>query len=313
MPDDQVVEQTDGLVTDTEADATDAFDEEESEETTLGLDEELSTPSEKQEEEEPEEESLEEEEEEEAEDEDVLRGKEILESQRKSEEEKKRLEEEAQAKTEPEEKKYTFDKYSDENLDILHGLIPPNLFPDTVKLPDGTELDYGDITGNFPALPSMIAGIANHVIRSMMETGYLVGGEQLKNEISGTNQARDKSWFIRTVTHPVYGVQNAAEIVNSDDYKKWFPEQPEEIQALRNSGNPHDMVRLIKRFLGKEVLDGLAEAAGKKDEQRRNAKGQFEAVHKTTAKSSGKPSRKVKDSPADEAEAFDSDDDENDF
>lgn len=254
-------------------------------------------------------------------DDDTKRGRELLEAQKAADDKKKEEEAAADtAKNETDEKKsgddeefdskYSIESYTDDHIKQFNGIIPEGLFPkDPVKLDDGTELDFESVVKDYPEIPAMVAGITNHIVREMMGTGFLAGGDHLKSGGNDLMQKIQNMLFVREITHPVYGVPNAKDIVESKEFPKWLEKESDEIKALEKSANPHDRIRLLKRFLNNEVVDKMEEGAAAADDKRKAAKKNFDAVHKSTPKS-GKPKSKkaVADTPDDERAAFEEDD-----
>lgn len=243
-------------------------------------------------------------EEESEEDEDVKRGKEIL-AEKQAAEEAQKKQDETQDSDEPDDlRKESFDN---ETIGKLASYLPKNLLPGTAKLEDGTELDFKTVLSDYPEIPHIIAAYTNNIIRQMVGSGFLVSDEALNN----FGQKFDQKSYVRTVTHPQYGVPQAGNIINSDEYKSWVEKQPAEIQALRESGNPFDMIRVIKRFQNQGILDDAKKKAEEHDEKRREKKKTFDAVHKTAKKRTPtKPKTEIIDGKAQEMEAFLSDEDE---
>ena len=244
-------------------------------------------------------------------DEDITRGKELVAEQEKAEVDRKATEE-AQRVEKVEAGGYNpFDERQNaEGIEFFKGVIPKGLFPDTVTLKDGTELDFKSVLENDPEIPVMATIIANNLIRQMIANKFLV----THADIAGMNDNIDNRLFVRTVTNRADGVPSAQKIYNDPAFKKWSGEQPKEIQALMKSSDPYDHIRVFKRYLGKAGL----EAAGKKvvdlDEKRRTAKGNIDAVLKNTIRSkSAKPKGTTLSPREEEAEGFSSKDDDADY
>jgi hypothetical protein len=312
MPDDQLTEVTEPV--DQEIDENAAFLDEDVE--TPAVEEtvvEDATPKEEPKEENPEKTETDDTEATETETgDDILRGKEILEAEQKEKEERESREREEAAKQTdtPSRSKLSDERFEKQHLEVFHNVLPKNLFPkEPVKLNDGTELDFNSLVTDYPEIPYFVAGIVNNLVRQMTEGGYLVSNDHNQKQIGQINEGFEKQLFVRTVTHPEYGVPKAAEIADSKKYKEWLPEQPEEIQALLRTNDPWNHIRVLKRFLNKEVLGKAEEEVSKKDKTRKAKKENFDAIHKTTIKSTGKRSSSM--SPEDEeAAAFYGDDDE---
>ncbi len=240
-------------------------------------------------------------------DEDLKRGKEILDAKKAEEEQRAQSDTEEKQPDEPEDLRK--ESFTADTVTKIAEYVPKNLLPESVKLPDGTELDFKTVMADYPEIPHIVAAYANNIIRQMVNNGFLVSGNRLQD----FDKTIDRRSFIRTVTHPQYGVPQADKIVKSDEYKAWVEKQPPEIQVLRESGNPFDMIRVLKRFQGQGILGDAKADAEKADKQRQEKKAAFDSAHKTTKKNKGTPSKpktEAVDSKAEEMEAFLSDDDE---
>ena len=220
-------------------------------------------------------------------DEDVDRGKEVLEAQEKAD-----ADAAAAAEAIKTEKIETggYDPHNEvnnpETIEFIKGIIPKGLFPDTVTLKDGTELDFKSVLDNDPEIPVMIAAIANNIIKQMVVNKYLATHDDLK----GVNESVDNRLFLRTITNKNDGVPNARDIYQDAKFKTWFREQPKEIQALMKSPDPYDQIRVFKRYLNKSGLEVANKKVKELDDKKKAGKEKFDAIHKTTVKSKGKPS-----------------------
>ena len=136
----------------------------------------------------------------------------------------------------------------------------------------------------------------------------------IPGDIEGLEGKISDQLFARTVTNSRYGVPNAKKIYDSDEFQAWLPKQPKEIQALRNSADPKDHIRIFKRFLSTE---GLKDAKGKVvqiDKNRKAKKKEFDDLHKSTVKAQkGKPDTSAGDARTEEAEGFNSKEDDDDI
>jgi len=309
MPDDQVIdeqvaEQTPAEIVDDAVDESAAFGGEDSEEV-----------QEKQPEPEPEVQEPEEEPEpkEEETDEDVERGKAIIEQRQKQEAERQQREAEQQRTQDPDKYDYRKESLKQEQVEVLNSVIPKNLLPTgPIKMEDGTVLNFDDLTKEYPELPIYIGAHVDNIIRQLVDSGFLVGSQKYQSDIKSINDGMDQRMFLRTVTHPQYGVPEAAKIAASQEFKDWFASEKPEVQALGSSKDPWDHVRLLKRFQGKAVLSEAKQKAAEKDIERQEKKKNFDAIHKTTIKTkSNTRAQKSSLTPeAEELEAFTSKDDD---
>lgn len=239
------------------------------------------------------------------EDEDTLRGKELLE-----EEERLAAEQRAAyqaARVQPQEGYNPFSEANtDSDIEFFRTVIPPKLLPDTAKLKDGTELNFGSIIESEPEIPVMIAVIANNLIRQMIANKYIATHEDL----NGTKQTFDNQLFIRTVTNEANGVPDAPRIARDPKFQEWLAKQPKEIQVLRKSRNPKDHIRMFKRYLNNAGLEKAKATVKDIDDKRKEKKKTFDAIHKTTVKSKGKPGETAQSARDEELAGFNSNDDD---
>jgi len=248
--------------------------------------------------------------EDEEDDEDTIRGKELVAEQEKEETDKK-VAEDAEKVQRREEGAYNpfAEQHDAKSLSFFRGIIPPNLLPDIVTLEDGTELNFKSVLETDPEIPVMITTIANNLIRQLVANKYLA----TNLDIAGLGEDFDDKLFMRTLTNKHDGVKDAKKIYNSEDFKKWLPEQPKEIQALLKSKDPDDHARLYKRFLGKSGLDTAKEEIAEKDAAKKAKKEKFDAIHKMTVKSKPKPKAGAVTDREEERAGFESKDDDDDF
>jgi hypothetical protein len=249
------------------------------------------------------------------EDDDVKRGKEIIEQQKAEQErqEKEQKEKEAAEKNEePAAPDLRNESFSPEIVKEISGFVPKNLLPKgEVELEDGTTLNFDDITKEYPELPVMIAAISNNIVRQMVQSGYLVSEGRYQSDSENLQKTIGQREYERIVTHPVYGVPEARKIVQGDEFKKWIKGEPDEIKALYEvSRDPWDMVKVLKRFKGTELLGDAKEKAAEHDEKRKSNKDVFDGVHKSTVKSKGTPKQSRLSGKEEEAAAFYGDDEE---
>jgi len=255
-------------------------------------------------------------------DEDVTRGKEILEAEEKAEADKKAASEAEKVQKEEDGAYSPFtESWGDEQIKFFSGVIPPNLFPDTalmrdkdgnvVKDAEGNDvsLDFKGVFENEPELPLMIVGIANNIIRQLIANGYLA----TTHDVAGVNESIDNRLFLRTLTNKTDGVPKAQEIYRDESFKKWMGEQPKEIQALMKSPDPYDHIRVFKRYLNSEKIAEAKDKVVKLDDKRKKSKETFDAVHKSTVKSKGKPGKSSLTPRDEEMEGFTSKDDDDDI
>ena len=256
------------------------------------------------------EEAGEEDEEDEEDDEDVIRGKEILAEQEQEDVEKKAADEAAKTQR-PETGTYSpfTEKHDAESIEFMKSVIPPGLFPDTLTLKDGTELDFAAIYESEPEIPVMIVTLANNLIRQMIANKYLVTSQ----DIAEIRDSIDNRFFERTLTNKQDGVSNAKDIFHSPGFKKWLPDQTKEIQALLRSGDPYDHIRLYKRFINSSGLKEAKSKVKNLDEKRRASKEKFDSIHKTTIKSKAKAGGSALSPREQELEGFNARDDDDDF
>jgi len=150
---------------------------------------------------------------------------------------------------------------------------------------------------------------SNNIMRQMAATGYLVSGEQYQADIQRFGKTIDSRQMERTITHPVYGVPNAREIVRSADFAPWMEKQPDEIKALFSSPDPFDRIKILKRFVNKGVLGEARQQKEQAEQKRAAAKKNFDAIHKTQKPAgSVKPKKSAMRPEDEEAEAFNSED-----
>ena len=220
-------------------------------------------------------------------DEDVARGKEVLEAQEKADADVAAAA--AAAKTERIESG-GYSPYNEvnnpETIEFIKGVIPPGLFPDTVTLKDGTVLDFKGVIENDPEIPVMIATIANNIIKQMVAGKFLA----THDDLNGINETVDNRLFLRTVTNKNDGVPKARELYRDPKFQEWLGKEPKEVQALRNSPDPYDHIRVFKRYLNKSGLEAADKKVKEIDGKKKTGKEKFDAIHKTTVKSKGKPS-----------------------
>lgn len=271
---------------------------------------------EKAEEDEEEPEKEEPESEEDEDDDDIKRGKELIAKKEQEEAEQKEKEEAEKAEhDEPESADLRNEKFEIKDLETLHSHIPKNLLPKgEIELEDGTKLNFDEVVKDYPEMPMMIGAVANNMIRQLIDKEFLMSYEKFDQEANRFLDNYEKNMFVRTVTHPEYGVPNADEIAKSDEYVKWFKALPDSLRALNDSSNPWDHIRLLKRYINKDAIATAEKEVAEKETKRKAAKDTFDKVHKSTVKSKGKPQTKTSDSPSDEDEAFNSDEkDEDEF
>lgn len=255
---------------------------------------------------------------EEEDDEDLIRGKSLLEAEQKAEEDRQKKEREEQDQRQQQEQpqnQLVGERFDHQHFEALRSHIPKNLFPnEPVKLSDGTELDFKSLVTDYPELPYYVSAMANNLIRQMAASGFLVSGESSQKQLTNINETIDKRNFVRTVTHPEYGVPKAHEISESQEFKEWYPKQPAEIQALGKSENPWDHIRMFRRFLKQSVIDKADQANNETDANRQEKKKKVNSALKAPDKSQKRrqPAPK-KDDPDDERAAFESKDDDDDI
>uniref|UniRef100_A0A6M3XTL2 Uncharacterized protein n=1 Tax=viral metagenome TaxID=1070528 RepID=A0A6M3XTL2_9ZZZZ len=244
------------------------------------------------------------------EDEDLERGKEILAEQERAE--KERIQREAtQRQHRQETGAYNprAEVNTPESIEFFKNVVPQNLFPETVTLKDGTELDFASVINHEPELPVMMAVIANNIVRQMIHSGFL----STRTDIDVLDRRVQDRLFARTVTNKQDGVPEAAKIYHDPEFKKWFDKEPKEIQALQGSDDPYDHIKLFNRYLNKSGL----EAAGKKvadlDEKRKAKKKSFDAIHKTTVRNKKASPGSMVDPMEEMREGFESEDDDDDL
>jgi hypothetical protein len=248
-------------------------------------------------------------------DEDVKRGKEIIEQQKADQEraEKEQQEKEAaKADEKPVPPDLRSESFTPDVVKNLAGFVPKNLLPKgDVELEDGTTLNFDDIVNDYPGLPLMITAISNNIVRQMVQTGFLVSEGRYKSDTENFQKGINQREYERIVTHPVYGIPEAKKIIQGDEFKKWIGDQPDEIKALYEvSNNPWDLVKVIKRFKGTELLGGSKEKADAHDKKRKGNKEIFDGVHRSTVKSKGAPKQSRLSGKEEEAAAFYGDDEE---
>uniref|UniRef100_A0A6M3IYN4 Uncharacterized protein n=1 Tax=viral metagenome TaxID=1070528 RepID=A0A6M3IYN4_9ZZZZ len=244
------------------------------------------------------------------EDEDVIRGKELLEVQEKEAAEREAAEKVAKTQRADEGGYSPFtEKHDAKSLEFFKSIIPQNMFPDAVTLEDGTELDFKSVYESEPEIPVMIATIANNLIRQMISNKFLITA----NDMVEIRDEIDNRFFESTLTNKHDGVPNARDIFNSAEFKKWLPDQPKEIQALRNSIDPYDHIRLFKRFMNSSGLESAKSKVKSLDEKRRASKKNFDAIHSTTVRSKSKAGGSALDPREEELAGFNSPDDTDDI
>ena len=263
-----------------------------------------------EEEEDSDEEDADAETEEEDDDEDIKRGKELQAEQDKADREQKKAEDaEKRRKADT----GAYDPFTETNdaarIEFFNGVIPKNLLPDKATLKDGTELDFEAVYKNEPEIPVMITTYVNNLVNQMIANNYLATMADIKE----VNTGIDNRLFKRTVMNPNYGVPNADKIYQGDDFKAWFPKQPEEIKALLKSFDPYDHIRVYKRFMNQSGLDDAKEKVTSLDKKRATKKKKFDAVHKTTARRKAAERKTVVDRDMEEQEGFDSKEDDDDY
>jgi hypothetical protein len=252
-------------------------------------------------------------------DEDILRGKELLAEQEKEAEEKRLKEEADKAELEksqiPPEKlnlhKLQTEAFDKNAIETFKSIVPENLFPDEpVELSDGTTLDYASLVKEYPEMPSYVAGVANNIVRQMLETGYMVSGEKYQKDVQGIRDSLAQHLFLRDVTHPIYGVPKAKEIVKSKEFNEWLPKQKPEIHAMLKSKDAFDSIKVFKRFLNREVIGGMKVGAEETDNARATAKETFDAAMKKEKSNPSKPGKSNLSGEDEMRIAFESDDDD---
>ena len=251
-------------------------------------------------------------------DDDIKRGRELLAAQKKAKEEQEAAKPPVdESKMTPQQKREarisavlneSFDKDTIEK--VILPSIPKNILPkEPITLADGTTMDFGEVVKDYPEMPALVAIIANNIMRQMAATGYLVSGEQYQSDIQRFGKTIDSRQMERTITHPVYGVPNAKEIVRSADFAPWMEKQPDEIKALFSSPDPFDRIKILKRFVNKGVLGEAKQQKEQAELKRVAAKKNFDAIHKTKKPvGSVKPTRSAMRPEDEEAEAFYSED-----
>ena len=177
----------------------------------------------------------------EADDEDILRGRELLSRREKSEttdtDDARRAQQQAQeqaqrqaqqqAQANAQRQSPAQESYDTNAIETINKFIPKNLFPkDPVKLSDGTELDYGHVMQQLPELPTMITGTFDFMVRELTKSGYLLTGKSAQDTIGKLTDSIKNEFFLQHLTHPEYGVPNAAEIAKTDEFQKWYESQP---------------------------------------------------------------------------------------
>lgn len=219
------------------------------------------------------------------------RGKELLDETAKTkieQDEADRVAQEEKDKREADEKAAAGpEPVTEEHLKVLDGIVPVDQLPDIMDV-DGESIDLKDYVSENPEAKLLMGLTLQRGIENLVKTGTLVTGEQHRQEMQAMSQKFSDNLYDLQVqlTH-----SDVNEILDSEGFKKWSPEQSDATKALFQSSKPGDFILGIQKYkdsLGTKELDEAdKKAAGKK-------KAHDELYSETAGKSTskGKPTSK---------------------
>jgi len=225
------------------------------------------------------------------EDEAEKRGKELLDETAKSkieQDEADRVAQEEKEKREADEKAAAGpEPVTEEHLKVLDGIVPVDQLPDIMDV-DGESIDLRDYVSENPEAKILMGLTLQRGIENLVKAGTLVTGEQYRQEMQAMSQKFSDNLYDLQVQLAHSDVE---EILDSEGFKKWSPEQSDATKALFQSSKPGDFILGVQKYkdsLGiKELDEADKKAAGKK-------KAHDDLYSETAGKSTskGKPTSK---------------------
>ena len=246
-------------------------------------------------------------------DEDEKRGQELIDQESEAKKEAKEADEAEQKRFDKEDADREAlkgpDPYSQEEIDIFHNAVPDSLFPDKIKV-GNEEIPFKTYLKENPEVKTISTIVAKYVVDTLIDNNRIATVKSIEDAIKKSEQKTVNQRFIDRVRDKV---PEAIKIHQSDEFKKWLPDQSEKIQALDRSGKSSDKVKVLRRFMKDSGLKEVDEKVAVLDEKKRKAKEKDIGILSTTPKPKKKatPSKTSGLSPEEQERAgFDSSDEE---
>ena len=228
-------------------------------------------------------------------DEDFERGKALMDAENARQAEadkKKREQEEAERERRNRDaagRRPRYPKMTPELASSFSGYADPSLFEGTIKVGD-TEVNLGDYVRDNPETAIIAGAVMNNFLSDLFQAGIIMSPEAIKEKF-GPTWEKGMGSTLQSLQDEIFdlkvaagGVPNAAELINTPEWKEWFPKQKDEIKAHSRSDDPADHVKLLKRFIKESRVGGERKKADI-DKAQREAKEKKDRLFSTTVRS----------------------------
>lgn len=228
------------------------------------------------------------------------RGKKLLEAETEAKEKadaeaKAKAEADAKAKAEAESKKII--PITDEDIKNFSSFFTDGELPGEVMVGD-IPVNVKEMINDFPALVPITVAVVQKALRGMVSSGTLLTKGSLDRATGNLDQGLADARFeieVYKIATPK-GIDMDA-VLGSDDFSKWFNDQPETTKVLMR-GSPRDVVDCVVKYQDAQKVADAKEKTDKADEEKKDEKKEHDDLHESTIDSKEKaesPSSKSED------------------